>query len=278
MRPHEKKNLMKAGVFTVVLLGLFMVFIITLGSENSLFERSIRVKTKALNAENLKIGAMVQLKGLKVGAVEKVQFIKVNELELTLRVAAEHQPWIKTDAMIAVKTAGVLGDKFVEIVGGTDEAQSIADGGFIQMEKSMDIKELMVKGGNLVTSSEQLMLKLNEVLMNIDYGKSMGESLRSLETATKHLNQILIHVDGKKLSTSISQLDALTRDLGTVGANMMSITKRIQTGPGTLHSLIYDDSAHEDLRVLLGGAQRNQVLKFFIRESIKKAEEANKPK
>ncbi|MFZ4713880.1 MAG: MlaD family protein [Bacteriovoracaceae bacterium] len=278
MRPQEKKNLVKAGIFTIALLGLSMVFIVTLGSENSIFERTIRIKGKSKNAENLKIGAMVQLKGLKVGSVEQIKFLKVNELEFTLRVAAEHQPWIKTDAQISVKTAGVLGDKFLEIVGGTDEALSVADGGYIEMEKSLDMKDLMVKGGNLVTSSEMLMIKLNEVLANIDYGKTMGESLRSLETASKHLNQILSNIDGKKLSSSINQLDLLTKDLSGVGANVKEITKRIQTGPGTLHSLIYDDTAYEDLRVLLGGAQRNQVLKFFIRESIKKAEEANKPK
>jgi phospholipid/cholesterol/gamma-HCH transport system substrate-binding protein len=278
MRPQERKNLIKAGIFTTVLLGIFMVFIITLGSENSIFEKTIHIKTKAKNAENLKLGAMVQLKGLKVGSIEEIKFLKVNELELTMRVAAEHQPWIKTDAMVAVKTAGVLGDKFLEIVGGTDESACIQDEGYIEMEKSLDMKDLMLKGGNLVTSSEQVMQKLNEVLINIDQGKALGETLRNLEVASKQISKMLSGVDGKKLSSSIEQLDSLTKELTSVGANVNQITKRIQNGPGTLHSLIYDDSAYEDLRVLLGGAQRNQVLKFFIRESIKKAEEANKAK
>jgi hypothetical protein len=35
--------------------------------------------------------------------------------------------------------------------------------------------------------------------------------------------------------------------------------------------LIYDDALHADLRKLLGGAERNTVIKYFIRESIKKA-------
>ena len=271
MRPQERKNLIKAGIFTSILLGIFAVFIVTLGSENSLFESNLRFKTRAKNAENLKKGAMVQLKGLKVGALEDVKFIKVNELELTIRVSSEYQPWIKKDSQAAVKTAGVLGDKFLEIVGGTDEAPAIAEGEYIEMEKSFDMKDLMAKGGSIVSSSEQLMQKLNEVLVNIDNGKALGETLRQMEMAAKTMNQTMSHFDGKKLASAVGQLEAMS-------ANMNQITKRIQNGPGTLHSLIYDDSAHEDLRVLLGGAQRNQVLKFFIRESIKKAEEANKVK
>ena len=54
--------------------------------------------------------------------------------------------------------------------------------------------------------------------------------------------------------------------------NMSKLTKQIEEGPGTLHALIYDQSLHEDLRTLVGGANRNKVLKYFIRESIKKGE------
>jgi phospholipid/cholesterol/gamma-HCH transport system substrate-binding protein len=50
------------------------------------------------------------------------------------------------------------------------------------------------------------------------------------------------------------------------------IMARIEKGPGTLNSMIYDNALHEDLRALLGGASRNKVIKYFIRESIKKSE------
>ena len=50
------------------------------------------------------------------------------------------------------------------------------------------------------------------------------------------------------------------------------ILGRVENGPGTANSLIYDDVLHDDLKALLGGAQRNKVLKYFIRESIKNSE------
>jgi phospholipid/cholesterol/gamma-HCH transport system substrate-binding protein len=40
-----------------------------------------------------------------------------------------------------------------------------------------------------------------------------------------------------------------------------------------MNSLIYSDDVHEELRALLGGANRNKVIKYFIRESIKNSEQ-----
>ena len=51
------------------------------------------------------------------------------------------------------------------------------------------------------------------------------------------------------------------------------VMSRVESGPGTAHSLIYDDEVYEKLRKLMGGAERNSVIKYFIRESIKKAPE-----
>lgn len=261
MRPQEKVNLLKTGVFVTVLLFILGVFVFTLGAEQSIFESKLHVKFKTKNAENLKLGAMVHLKGLKIGSVESIKFITVSEMEITLVVLEEHAKWIKTDSIITFKTAGVLGDKYVEISGGTDQAESVKDYAYIEQEKSVDMKDLLTKGGNIMTTSEQLMTKLNDLLVNVD-SKSLGHTIKNLESSTQNLNRVLAEIDAKKINQSMT--------------NLANVTERIQKGPGTLHSLIYDDSAHEDLKVLLGGAQRSSVLKFFIRESIKKAEEANK--
>ena len=55
-------------------------------------------------------------------------------------------------------------------------------------------------------------------------------------------------------------------------SSLTEISNHIKEGPGTLHSLIYDRTLHDDLRTLIGGSNRNKVLKYFIRESIKKSE------
>ncbi|MFP5387639.1 MAG: hypothetical protein ACLGHN_16305, partial [Bacteriovoracia bacterium] len=79
----------------------------------------------------------------------------------------------------------------------------------------------------------------------------------------------------EKVSSELreAQVGMMVKNVNKASASMDRILKRIEQGPGTAHSLIYEDTVHDDLRALLGGAQRNKVIKYFIRESIKKSEE-----
>ena len=70
-------------------------------------------------------------------------------------------------------------------------------------------------------------------------------------------------LNDKSFSQSITNLKSSSDSLSR-------LTKRVEEGPGTLHALIYDQGLHEDMRSLIGGANRSKVLKYFIRESIKK--------
>src|SRR5690606_8367847 len=91
-----------------------------------------------------------------------------------------------------------------------------------------------------------------------DFIISINKSSKNLEKLTSELSQA-------QIAPSINSLNQTTKRLD-------SILTQVQTGPGTLHSMLYDDSLHEDLRALLGGAQRNKIIKYFIRESIKNSE------
>jgi hypothetical protein len=64
----------------------------------------------------------------------------------------------------------------------------------------------------------------------------------------------------------------MVKNVNVSMASMNRILNRVEKGPGTINSLIYDENVHDDLRALLGGAQRNKTIRYFIRESIKKSE------
>ena len=90
--------------------------------------------------------------------------------------------------------------------------------------------------------------------------------LANLESLTSNTNKLMSSVNDKNLNQSIANLKQSSD-------SMSRITKQIEEGPGTLHALIYDQGLHEDMRSLMGGANRNKVLKYFIRESIKKGDQ-----
>jgi phospholipid/cholesterol/gamma-HCH transport system substrate-binding protein len=64
---------------------------------------------------------------------------------------------------------------------------------------------------------------------------------------------------------AIANVTAITADLRAITADM-------RKGKGTVGALLVDPSVYEDMKVLLGNVQRNDVLRALVRYSIKQDE------
>jgi phospholipid/cholesterol/gamma-HCH transport system substrate-binding protein len=64
-------------------------------------------------------------------------------------------------------------------------------------------------------------------------------------------------------------------DLAATMASLRSTSEAIDAGEGTLGMLANDPSLYEDLRALVGGAQRNKLLRSYIRRTIQRGEDVN---
>ena len=115
----------------------------------------------------------------------------------------------------------------------------------------------MVAAGSILT-------KFDKILSSIENNR-LEKILMNLENLSANTNKLMSSMNDKNIAISIANFKQSSE-------SMSKISKQIQEGPGTLHALIYDQGLHEDLRSLVGGANRSKVLKYFIRESIKKGE------
>lgn len=264
IKPNDKKHYLVSGIFVSILTAIVMVTIFMLNKENAIFSRKIYINTEVKSAQNLKDGAAVQLRGVKVGSVSTIRFKSVESLVITVGVNADYKEWIKKDASLSFKTAGVLGDKFLEITGGTEGSASIEDGDYLRMNETNQIEHIITKSEDLMVAAGSILTKFDKMLSSVENDR-FEKILQNLETLTANTNRVMSTLNDKNLAQSISNLK-------TSSDSLSKVTKQIEQGPGTMHALIYDQGLHEDLRTLVGGANRNKVLKYFIRESIKKGE------
>lgn len=261
-KPTDRKNYLISGFFISVLLVVVMVTVFMLNKENPLFSSTVLIKTEVQSAQNLKDGAAVQLRGIKVGSIRSIEFKNLETLVITLGVTEKYREWIKKDSIITFKTQGVLGDKFMEISGGTPDSPIVDDGDTLATNEGSQIDHIITKSEDLVVAAGSILTKVDRLLANVEE-KRFERILSNLEGLTANTNKVMATLNDKKLSQAIGNMT-------NASESMSRMTKRIEEGPGTLHALIYDQGLHEDLRSLVGGANRSKVLKFFIRESIKK--------
>jgi phospholipid/cholesterol/gamma-HCH transport system substrate-binding protein len=264
IKPNDKKNYLISGIFISVLLSILMITIFMLNKENSIFGSKVYIKTEVSSAQNLKDGAGVQLRGVKVGSVSTIKFKTVDSIIITIGVNSDYREWIKKDASLSFKTQGVLGDKFLEISGGTEGSPSVTDGDTLKTNESNQFEHIITKSEDLMVAAGSILTKMDKMVSSVETNR-LDKILQNLENLTANTNKVMSTLNDKNLTLSIANFK-------TSSDSMTKITKQIEQGPGTMHALIYDQGLHEDLRSLVGGANRNKVLKYFIRESIKKGE------
>ena len=91
----------------------------------------------------LKVGAMVEIAGVEVGRVKSLNLDEDYQARVVLDINSGVD--LQDDSIASIKTKGLLGEKYVEIVpGGADEI--IENGGKIQdTEPPIDLEELISK-------------------------------------------------------------------------------------------------------------------------------------
>lgn len=262
MRPHEIKSTIRAGVFisTLATIAAFITFFI--GKENAFFEAKGTLFSKVKNAQGLKEGAPVLLQGIKIGRVKSLVMISLESISIELEVVESYLALIKTDSVLSIKTQGMLGDKIIEILGGTSTNASMVNKGTLVAEDATTVNEFINKGENILENANLVLSRLNQILIDVNDDRKLRTTFENLNKASAQLEKVA------------SQVSAV--NLPKIGTHIGEITRQIKEGPGSLHSLIYDTSLHDEIRALIGGAQRNKILKYFIKESVKSNGEDSK--
>jgi phospholipid/cholesterol/gamma-HCH transport system substrate-binding protein len=253
IRPTDKKNYLISGFFVVLLSILAMTSVFFISGENSIFTTKIELNTVVTNAENLKEGASVQLKGVQVGKVSGIEFLNVNQLRVSLSIDEKYKNWIREDSYVALKTQGVLGDMFIEILGGTNESKVIENGEELSVQEGPSIDKFIGQGEDILIVASRVLGRLDDILAAVE-DKKISMILDNLESSSRSTKTVMSSLEKQDISKTFKNLNLASIGLQNSLGNIEKLTGRIEKGPGTLHSLIYDRSVHDDLKSILGGA------------------------
>ena len=99
------------------------------------------------NISGLKSGDQVQLAGVPIGKVQSIS-LQDNRAHIAMRINSGVQ--IDTEAIAAIKTSGIIGDRYVSIALGPSE-HNLTNGGTIRQTESAFVLEDAI--GQLINSS-----------------------------------------------------------------------------------------------------------------------------
>ncbi|HSO39973.1 MAG TPA: hypothetical protein VLT33_45915, partial [Labilithrix sp.] len=108
----------------------------------------------------------------------------------------------------------------------------------------------LVYDDQLGASTTGTMVELNKSLVALRTSNGLGHAIIYGDDSTQHV---------------LGNVSAMSDDLREIVAN-------VKAGRGTLGALLVDPSVYEDIKVLVGNVERNQVLRALVRYSIKQNE------
>jgi phospholipid/cholesterol/gamma-HCH transport system substrate-binding protein len=256
---------MQAGIFIFIGILAAMVTILMMGGGEALLEKNYKIYIEVSDVAGLAKGASVSSGGLKVGTVEEIKFSDNYEnVRLTLKVKESAKQRIREDSVVRFQTQGVLGDKYLEIFGGSPDKPVVADGGTLGVEQGKDMAAMFAEGSSALGLLKDNLANLKVLTSGLAKQNKMEAVLKDLAETSANMKEIT-----KQLKSS-----TVIAELGATSKNLRVITDKVKNGEGTVGALLNDPSLYEDLKNLIGGANRNSVLKFFVRQAVKSSDDA----
>ena len=159
----------RLGVFVVAILLLFAAAVFWIGKKQFLFRSTYRLQAEFQNVAGLNAGAGVRVGGILEGTVRQIQLpVRSNEkVRVLMDMASATSNVIKKDSVAAIKSEGLVGDKFVEISFGSERAPSVKDGDTIQAQPPLQISDLLNKTNELLDTTNGAIQNVNETANNL---------------------------------------------------------------------------------------------------------------
>lgn len=233
---------LKAGIFVLIAIVLFTLFVWVLGSERQMFAVQHEFLAHFKDIKGLAEGAPVRLGGITIGRVSKIYFssdYRQPMVNVVLLVNEDYLERIRSDSLVTIETQGLLGDRFVNIsmaAGG----RPLPIGSTLNTVEPADIAQVIQKAEQIVDNTVHISERINDFL-----GAKGQDTLNNISEGAKSLSGILKEVEtGKGMLHSLVYSEQtgenLTDSLNSTAADIREITREVREGDGLLHSLIFD--------------------------------------
>lgn len=221
------------------------------------------------SAEGLVKGVPVQVAGVSVGRVKDIA-LDAGKAKVTLEL--NHDFEIGDDAQAAIRTKGVLGDKYVELLLGAPGAPLLQPGGKIQRTRSpTNIDSLLQQLQSIGQDMKQLTGSFSGVMGGQDGRESLKIIVDNLRALAETLNET-VQNNRENIDRALDNFAVFSKDMREIsGSNkealkeilanfrnasgqlneailaFSSITEKINRGEGTLGKLVNDEETAKNM-------------------------------
>lgn len=231
MQKDTSRNL-RLGIFVLLGTTFLIVSLYMIGSKRNLFSNTFSVRANFHNVSGLMPGNNVRFSGIDVGTVQSIDILNDTSVTVTMIIEEKYHSYIKRNAVAAIGTDGLMGNKIVNINTIKGKAPQVEDGDLIgtlrPLETDEMIRTLALTNDNIKIITDDL----KRITQKIDNSNSLW-SLLSDTVAAQNLRQAIVSIrmTGERSAIVVGDIGLIANDIkngkGPIGA---LITDTAMTG------------------------------------------------
>jgi len=227
------------GAFVLGGVLLFGVGLFLIGDRRMLFDRSVQIYTEFANIAGLEEGGKVRVGGMDAGEVASIQ-VPANpsaRFRVKLRVREDFHQLLRVDSLATIQTDGLVGNKFIQIEPGTDQAQVVPPLGTIPSREAFELSEMLQRMSDTVDLIRTTI---------VDLKSGIDGALASVTDTANEAQDLM-----NDIGSEAREIMASTQK---VSNNLNAIVAGLRDGKGTVGKLLTDESVYTSVKKISADA------------------------
>jgi phospholipid/cholesterol/gamma-HCH transport system substrate-binding protein len=274
-------NEFKVGLLALASLVSVAYMSLKVTSNQSGFGEYVTYRTIIKDAAGIFPKTPIRVAGINAGRIKEIE-LSGNTALVTFEMLEKVQ--VKKNAKLRIKSVGFLGDKYLDIVLGSD-SEILKEGSLINAQEGASLDKIIEDGSELVIEMKKIMKgvrqsvapegekppigeilkETNKILTNT---REVTETLRKLIAGNEdRLDEIVQNVneltyalndefDLNDPKSTRSKLRSILDNTDLLSSNLKEISDNIKIGKGSLGRFVSDDQIADEVTTTLSGLNR----------------------
>lgn len=219
-----RRTEIRAGIFLLFSFVILAVLVFAMSDIQSLFKQKRDVKALFLFSDGIEKNAQVRLSGVKIGKVSNIRTApeSADRIELTLQVFSDSV--IKADSKAAIKTLGIVGEKYVELTAGSPSARPLGPEGTLIGEESLKLEDLTKVAVEVTGKLRNIATNLDRMLGDPAIAKSLKTTIQNIQEVSANIK--VMTSSKEEVAQGLKNLPAILKKMEESADNLKAMSEK----------------------------------------------------
>ncbi len=224
------------GLFVILGLGFFSAILFLIGDRQKSFGKHLELYSEFSDLGGITNGAKVRVSGLDAGKVKKIEIPRTasGRFRLELQVEENVHGMIRKDSVVSIQTEGVVGDMFVSIKKGSDQAGEVSAGATLPSKEPFDLAAVLERGSGLLDDVHGTLT---------DIRPRINTTLDTITKTVDHADRLIVGVQ--------PNLNKVAADATRITGRIDGLLTDLNEGKGPAGLLLKDEATKQQLQATL---------------------------